>query len=67
MLTSVIRKDSFPIPNIVELLSYLQKSKIFTSLDLPQTFHFIPVCEIGKNFPFAHLTNLTSFVKCHLV
>ena len=34
MLNSVTRKDSFPIPNIVELLSYLRSSKYFTSLDL---------------------------------
>ena len=43
---SVTRKDSFPIPNIVELLSYLHKSKFFTSLDLAQAFHSIPVREI---------------------
>ena len=47
-LNSVTRKDSFPIPNIVELLSYLRKSKFFTSLDLAQAFHSIPVCEIDR-------------------
>ena len=31
MLNSVTRKDSFPIPNIVELLNYLRKSKFSLS------------------------------------
>ena len=48
LLNSVTRKDSFPIPNIVELLSYLRKSKFFTSLDLAQAFHSIPVREIDR-------------------
>ena len=48
LLNSVTCKDSFPIPNIVELLSYLRKSKIFTSLDLAQAFHSIPICEIDR-------------------
>ena len=47
-LNSVTRKDSFPIPNIIELLSYLRKSKIFTSLDLAQAFHSIPVREVDR-------------------
>ena len=48
MLNSVTRKDSFPIPNIVELLSYLHSSKYFTSLDLAQAFHSIPVREVDR-------------------
>ena len=48
LLNSVTHKDSFPIPNIVELLSYLRKSKFFTSLDLAQAFHSIPVCKIDR-------------------
>ena len=48
MLNSVTRKDSFPIPNIVELISYLRKSKFFTSLDLAQAFHSIPVREVDR-------------------
>lgn len=48
LLNSVTRKDSFPIPNIVELLSYLSKSKYFTSLDLAQAFHSIPVREVDR-------------------
>ena len=48
MLNSVTRKDSFPIPNIVELLSYLRNSKYFTSLDLAQAFHSIPVREVDR-------------------
>ena len=48
LLNSVTRKDSFPIPNIVELLSYLRNSKYFTSLDLAQAFHSIPVREVDR-------------------
>ena len=48
LLNSVTRKDSVPIPNIVELLSYLRKSKFFTWLDLAQAFHSIPVREINR-------------------
>ena len=48
MLNSVTRKDSFPIPNIVELLSYLRSSKYFTLLDLAQAFHSIPVREVDR-------------------
>ena len=47
-LNSVTRKDSFPIPNIIELLSYLRKSQYFTSLDLAQAFHSIPVREVDR-------------------
>ena len=48
MLNSVTRKESFPIPNIVELLSYHRKSKFFTCLYLAQAFHSIPVREIER-------------------
>ena len=48
MLNSVTHKDSFPIPNIVKLLSYLRNSKYFTSLDLAQAFHSIPVREVDR-------------------
>ena len=48
LLNSVTRKDSFPIPNIIELLSYLHQSKYFTSLDLVQAFHSIPVHEVDR-------------------
>ena len=64
-LNSVTRKDSFPIPNIIELLSYLRKSKFFTSLDLAQAFHSIPVreddreklsfCALDKFYQFYHM------------
>ena len=62
MLNSVTRKDSFPIPNIVELLSYLRKNKYFTSLDLAQAFHSIPVCKIdGEKVSFCALDKSYQF------
>ena len=48
LLNSVTCKDSFPIPNIMELLSYLRRSKYFTSLDLAQAFHSIPLREVDR-------------------
>ena len=67
MLNSVTRKDSFPIPNIVELLSYLRDRKYFTSLDLAQAFHSFPVHEVDREkLPFWALIKFTNFVECHL-
>ena len=48
LLNSVTHKDSFPIPYIIELLSYLRRSKYFTSLDLAQAFHSIPLREVDR-------------------
>ena len=42
-LNSITRKDTWPIPNIQELLSHLQGSKVFSSLDLAAAFHSIPI------------------------
>ena len=47
-LNNITRKDSFPIPNIVELLSCLQGSRFFSSLDLADAFHSIPIREIDQ-------------------
>ena len=64
LLYSVTRKDSFPIPNIVELLSYLWKSKYFTSLDLVQAFHSIPVREVDREkLSFCALNKFYQFCR----
>ena len=64
LLNSVTRKDSFPIPNIVEVLSYLRKSKYFTSLDLAQAFHSIPVGEVDrKKLSFYALNKFYQFCR----
>ena len=47
-LNNITRKDSFPIPNIVELHSYLQGSRFFTSLGLAVAFQSIPIREIDQ-------------------
>ena len=63
-LNSVTRKDSFPIPNIIEFLSYLRKSKFFTSLDLAQAFHSIPVREIDREkLSFCTLDKIYQFCR----
>ena len=65
LLNSVTCKDSFPIPNIIELLSYLRRSKYFTSLDLAQPSHTIPayVKLIERNFHFAALDKFYQFCR----
>ena len=61
LLNSVTRKDTFPIPNIVEPLSYLRKSKFFTSLDLAQAFHSeidrekLSFCGLDKFYQFCRM------------
>lgn len=42
-LNKITRKDSFPLPDINDLLSQLHGSKVFTALDLAQAFHVVPV------------------------
>ena len=42
-LNAITRKDSWPIPNIQELLGYLKGSKYFSSIDLASAFHSIPI------------------------
>ena len=64
MLNSVTRNDSFPIQNIVELLSYLRKSKYFTSLDLAQAFHSIPIREVDRvKLSFCSLDKFYQFCR----
>ena len=40
--------DSYPLPNINNILHKLGKVKIFSCLDLKQDFHQIPLTEDGK-------------------
>ncbi len=37
--------DSFPTPGITEILSSLGKSKYFSTLDMSQAYHVIPIEE----------------------
>lgn len=43
LLNKITRKDSYPIPNITELLSYTKGSKVFSTIDLASAFHAVPV------------------------
>ena len=63
-LNNITRKDSFPIPNIVELLSYLSGSKYFTSLDLAAAFHSIPIRQVDQEkLSFSALDQSYRFVR----
>ena len=63
-LNNITRKDSFPIPNIVELLSYLSGSQFFTSLDLAAAFHSIPIRQIDQEkLSFSALDRSYRFVR----
>lgn len=41
--------DSFPLPNITDILDQLGNAKYFTTLDLASGYHQIPVAETHKN------------------
>jgi len=41
--------DSFPIPNITDILDQLGNAKYFTTLDLASGYHQIPMAERDKN------------------
>ena len=64
LLNRITRKDSFPIPNIIELLSHLSGSKYFTNLDLAAAFHAIPIrpCDQEK-VSFSAMDRFYSFKK----
>ena len=63
-LNNITRKDTYPIPNIQELLSYLSGSRYFSSLDLASAFHSIPIrpCDQEK-VSFSALDKQYQFVK----
>ena len=42
-LNKITKKSAFPLPQIEEILSHLYGSKIFSSIDLSQAFHAIPI------------------------
>ena len=47
-LNTHVMNDSYPLPNINNILHNLGKGKIFSCLDLKQGFHQIPLTEDSK-------------------
>jgi len=47
-LNDLIIGDSFPLPNIIEILDQLGNAKYFTTLDLASGYHQIPKVEKNK-------------------
>ena len=45
---STTKKDQTPIPLIYEILDYLSSTKVFTKLDLKDTFYRIRICKGDK-------------------
>ena len=43
LLNKITRKDSYPIPNITELLTHVKGSTVFSTIDLTAAFHAIGV------------------------
>ena len=41
--------DSFPLPNITDILDQLRNAKYFSTLDLASGYHQIPISEEHKN------------------
>lgn len=58
-LNNITIGDSFPLPNIVEILDQLGNAMYFTTLDLASGFHQIQMCEQDKcktafSSPYGH-------------
>lgn len=54
-----IELDLFPTPHMETLFQYMQKARYFTSLDLLEAYHQIPISENSKQYtafstPFGH-------------
>ncbi|KAL6416664.1 hypothetical protein ACFW04_013260 [Cataglyphis niger] len=59
--------DSFPLPNITDILAQLGNAKYFTTLDLASGYHQIPMTEKDKNktafsTPYGHY----ELIECRL-
>jgi len=57
--------DSFPLPNITEILDQLGNAKYFTTLDLASGYHQIPR-GISKKQHFQRPTDITNLIECRL-
>jgi len=58
-LNDLIIGDSFPVPNITEIMNQLGNAKYFTTLDLASGYHQIPITEKDKqktafSTPYGH-------------
>ncbi|XP_011689307.1 PREDICTED: uncharacterized protein LOC105450900 [Wasmannia auropunctata] len=47
--TKALLRDSFPLPNITDILDQLGNAKYFSTLDLASGYHQIPMAEKDKN------------------
>ena len=60
-VNALTRKDAKSIPNIDEMFDALKGNQIFSSLDLPQGFHQIPLSERSKEYTAFTAGNLGFF------
>jgi len=59
--------DSFPQPNITEILDQLGNAKYFTTLDLTSGYHQIPMAEKDKQkTAFSTPYDITNLIECRL-
>lgn len=61
--------DSFPLPNIIDILDQLGNAKYFSTLDLASGYHQIPMQEENKKIrtqPSPHLMDIMSLTGCLL-
>ena len=49
-INNVIKKDLYPIPRIDDTLENLQGASIFTTLDMKNSFHQIPLAENSREY-----------------
>jgi len=59
--------DSFPLPNITEILDQLGNAKYFTTLDLAQDIiRYRWPRRINRRQPFQRPTGITNIIECRL-
>ena len=66
-LNAVTKPDAYPIPNIVDTLDSLGRSKIFTVSDMASEYHQISIKpEHREKTAFCVIGVIFSLLRCHL-
>ena len=65
-LNDLTKKDSYPIPELKDILDKLQGSRYFTSLDGASAYWSVPIAEKDREKLFYRQGGNSSFVSCRL-
>lgn len=63
-LNDLIMGDSFPLPNIIDILDQLGNAKYYTFLNLVSSYQQIPVITINVEQHFLHHTDMMNLIEC---